>query len=136
MKSIQKSAEPRSLTYYRAAQAQPYSTTVYDDFAHKDELREYLLQDQGHLCCYCMRRIAADTMKIEHWAPQSQHCELTLTYTNLIGACYGGEGKPFAEQHCDTHKGNDPICLSITRQRPLICPRCRDGQLVTIHKVD
>jgi uncharacterized protein (TIGR02646 family) len=112
MKSIQKGREPNSLIEYRAGQTQPYSKNVFDYFAHKDELRESLLQEQGYLCCYCMRRIAASTMKIEHWASQSQYRESALSYDNLLGACYGGEGKPFAAQHCDTHKGNTPLTLN------------------------
>ena len=39
MKSIQKGKEPNSLIEYRAGQTQPYSRNVFDDFAHKDELR-------------------------------------------------------------------------------------------------
>ena len=49
MKSIQKGREPNSLIEHRAEQTQPYSRNVFDDFAHKDELRECLLQEQGHL---------------------------------------------------------------------------------------
>lgn len=115
MKSIQKGREPNSLIEHRAGQTQPYSKNVFDDFAHKAELRESLLQEQGHLCCYCMRRIAASTMKIEHWASQSQNRELALSYDNLLGACYGGEGKPFGSQHCDTHKGNTSLTINPTQ---------------------
>ena len=51
-------------------------------------------------------------MKIEHWASQSQNPELALSYDNLLGACYGGEGEPFRRQHCDTHKGNTPLTIN------------------------
>jgi len=115
MKSIEKGREPNSLIEYRASQHQPYSRNVFDDFAHKDELREALLQEQGHLCCYCMRRITADAMKIEHWASQSQRRELALSYDNLLGACDGGEGNSFVAQHCDTHKGNTPLTIDPTQ---------------------
>jgi len=45
-------------------------------------------------------------MKIEHWHCQANHPNEQLQYSNLLGACMGGEGQPKALQHCDTKKGN------------------------------
>ena len=49
-------------------------------------------------------------MKIEHWASHSGHPNLRLVYSNLLGSCMGGEGKPGRDQHCDTYKGERDLC--------------------------
>jgi uncharacterized protein (TIGR02646 family) len=85
---------------------------------HKAELRRQLVKEQLGLCCYCQSRIRAewDKMKIEHWQCQDNYPERCLDYSNMLGACRGGEGK--REQHCDSHKADrefrlnpaDPTC--------------------------
>lgn len=67
-----------------------------------------MVAEQRGICCYCMSRIVADLtgMKIEHWHCQTRFPERQLDYSNLLGACSGGEGKPSKEQHCDTRKGD------------------------------
>jgi hypothetical protein len=65
MRAIAKRAEPAELVRYRAVPG-----AVYDggDFTLvKDAIRRALLAEQGHLCAYCMQRISAETMKVEHW---------------------------------------------------------------------
>ncbi len=117
MRSITKGAEPTSLVEYRAQQSQYYEG-VYDDFPHKRELRESLLQEQGYLCCYCMQRIAApesNCMKIEHHKPrrgQNAHLDLALSYSNMMAACKGGEGRGKKDQICDTRKGDKLITIN------------------------
>jgi len=75
-------------------------------------LREFLLEEQGYICCYCMQRISAERMKIEHWKPQSQYTKLQLDYRNLLAACEGNEGNPRQLQHCDTRKGDKEIIIN------------------------
>ena len=48
-------------------------------------------------------------MKIEHWKSLTGYPEMQLDYPNLLGACMGGEGKPFPDQHCDTRKGDNEL---------------------------
>jgi uncharacterized protein (TIGR02646 family) len=112
MKVIRKGKEPRSLTSYRA---QPIGTN-YESFPGKQELREALAKEQGHICCYCMGRICPNEkqMKIEHWASQEKHPELQLSYGNMLGACPGNMGAPRDAQHCDTFKGATDIKLKPT----------------------
>ena len=107
MKPIQKSKAPASLLTHRK---QIHAN--YDNYPDKDELRDYLLAEQGHICCYCMQRIKKETMKIEHWQPQSKYPEKQLDYQNLLAACQGNEGKPKQLQHCDTHKGEQEMSLN------------------------
>jgi len=106
MRAIQKRAEPRSLTKYRAT-----IHADFDNYQRKDELRESLSAEQGAVCCYCMQRIrpTVDGMKIEHWHCQTDFPDEQLDYRNLLGACLGGQGKPPNLQHCDTRKGDQHL---------------------------
>jgi uncharacterized protein (TIGR02646 family) len=107
VKHIVKGNEPRSLVEHRS---QHYAD--YDNYSQKDDLRQSLLTEQGYICCYCMQRIAHDTMKIEHWQPQSIYPDLQLDYRNLLGACHGYQGQPQRVQHCDTRKGETEITIN------------------------
>lgn len=109
MKHIVKGKEPQSLLEHRL---QPYAD--YDNYREKDELRESLLTEQGHICCYCMGRIVKNKMKIEHWQPQSSYPNLQLAYPNLLGACEGNQGGRKDLQHCDTKKGESEITINPT----------------------
>jgi uncharacterized protein (TIGR02646 family) len=124
MRAITKGPEPVALAAYRAV---PGATYDGKDFTPvKDEIRDALLRDQFALCCYCVRRISKETrphpsrpaappvvqMKVEHRQSQERYPELQLAWTNLFGACLGGEGSPRADQTCDTHKGEEAILLN------------------------
>lgn len=103
MRAIVKGGEPTSLTEYRLS-----SGANYENYRDKDTLRTYLVNEQRGLCCYCLSRIRAEqgAMKIEHWHCQENHIAEQLDYSNLLGACMGGEGKLLRDQHCDTRKGS------------------------------
>lgn len=107
MKQIIKNQEPKSLLEHRL---QPFAD--YDNYPQKEELRDSLLTEQGHICCYCMQRIKKDKMKIEHWRSQDEYPDLQLDYNNLLGACEGGQGFPKHLQHCDTKKGNEKLTIN------------------------
>ena len=108
MKAIEKATEPKCLVEHRA---QPHSSYQNLSSADKQQLRECLVAEQAGICCYCMGRIRpdADSMKIEHWECQEDHPDKQLAYSNLLGACRGGEGRPGRLQHCDTRKGKAPL---------------------------
>ena len=103
MRNITKSAEPKSLETHRCT-----TFSHFNNFTDKQVLRESLVAEQRGLCCYCTSRIAAnsDKMKIEHWQCQENYADRQLDYSNLLGGCKGGEGKPLKLQHCDTRKRN------------------------------
>lgn len=107
MKKITKSQEPKSLLEHRLQQS-----ADYDNYPQKNELRAYLLAEQGYICCYCMQRIEDNKMKIEHWRSQSEYPDLQLNYNNLLGACEGNQGSPKHLQHCDTKKGNAVLTVN------------------------
>ena len=107
MRNITKGPEPPSLTAWRAT-----NPTDYNGYPDKSGLRAALVEEQRGICCYCQIRIRPGTgkMKIEHWASHSGNSTLRLVYSNLLGACMGGEGQPREEQFCDTHKLHEALC--------------------------
>lgn len=77
----------------------------------KEALRTSLVEEQGEICAYCMRRIKNDsTTKIEHYTPRDSENE--LDYNNLLAVCSGNMGQPYNLQTCDTRKGNIPIYIN------------------------
>jgi uncharacterized protein (TIGR02646 family) len=110
MRTIQKGPEPATLTQHRQ---KPHAD--YDNYTDKTTLRQALVAEQRSVCCYCQSRIRATSegMKIEHWQCQSNHPARQLDFSNLLGACLGGHGRPEREQHCDTSKGNNNLCFSV-----------------------
>jgi uncharacterized protein (TIGR02646 family) len=124
MKQITKIVEPNSLVQHRANQP-----AFFDNLPllAKEELRQHLLLEQGHICCYCMKRIPEKVeidsainyeMKVEHFQCQDNFPVLQLTYSNLFGACIGNEGKPKKLQTCDTCKGNQDLTINPISHAP------------------
>lgn len=106
MKSIAKGPVPPELIAHQKS-----TNPTYENFRHRDRLRNALVAEQRGLCCYCQSRIraTADHMKIEHWHSQSRYAGEALDYQNLLGACRGNEGQPKSLQHCDTSKGDSVL---------------------------
>ncbi|SFV61022.1 hypothetical protein MNB_SV-12-1181 [hydrothermal vent metagenome] len=69
-------------------------------------MREHLLEEQGYICCYCMSRIDASYMKIEHFKARSLFREKQLNYANLFGACCGKKIDKNQFYNCDKGKKN------------------------------
>ncbi|MDO4273559.1 MAG: retron system putative HNH endonuclease [Eubacteriales bacterium] len=105
---ICKGKEPNTLKRYRK---QPYA---YFDGCNKDDIRQSLLEEQGYLCAYCMRRIDKEQMKIEHWYPEYLLSEQQrLEYHNMLGVCIGHiEGQKGRDDTCDSHKQNTIITVN------------------------
>lgn len=108
MRAITKTKEPASLTKHRNTEHCDYGNYGSDE---KQELRDALIQEQRGLCCYCMASLQAsgESMKIEHWQCQENYPDRQLDYSNLLGACLGGEGQPADKHHCDTRKGKKEL---------------------------
>ena len=118
MKQIVKTQPPKSFLEFCN---KPFSIYDGSDFP-KEELRQSLLSEQGHICCYCMKRIpehSAPYMKVEHFKCQENYGGMQLTYTNLFGACTGNEGQPKIKQTCDTKKGNIELTINPTSILPI-----------------
>lgn len=144
MRAIKKGPEPTTLRSYRAV---PGATYDGKDFTPvKDDIRGALLRDQMALCCYCMRRISGEArahptkpdappvvqMKVEHWQSQDAYPARQLDWTNMLGACPGGEGSPRSDETCDTRKGEDAITLNPLDAAHVSTLRCQsDGRLAS-----
>lgn len=135
MRAIVKGQEPQSLTEHRRTPNSDYDNYPYED---KDALRLVLVTEQRGLCCYCMGAIRpeANAMKIEHWQCQAGYPDRQLDYSNLLGACRGGEGQPFRSQHCDTRKGDDDLLWNPAEPAHAIEARVKYGADGTIKSDD
>lgn len=119
MRRIKKGFAPVEFVTHRAT-----SVGATFDNAPKQPMRDALHREQEGLCAYCTCELAATTdavMKIEHHEAQSTMPARALDWTNLLGVCKGGEGKPRPQQTCDSRRGNrevplDPTLSAIERQ--------------------
>ena len=113
---IKKGNEPDSLTKYRKKKF-----AYYDGYKDKDDIRKNLLEEQGYLCAYCMRRIDKKRMKIEHWYPEEHLTDIEcLNYQNMLGVCLGHiNGTKGSDDTCDTHKGSEFIKINPLDQSTL-----------------
>lgn len=101
----------------------------------KRQVREALMEEQGHLCAYCMRRIPdsrildsdvdLSNVYIEHWkarsAEQISGKNLGLDYKNLLAVCSGNEKAPERQgKHkkrfitCDKKRDHAPLTVNPT----------------------
>lgn len=108
MRKIEKNTEPREWTAYRLTPNATYKAL--------SELRTALLQEQGYVCAYCMRRIPTkDTnsdegSRIEHIHSRRNHEELQLDYQNMVICCPGAISHDF---HCDKLKGDKDLSFNL-----------------------
>ena len=120
MIKITKGEEPPEWKRYRETPDASYKGAS----GHKKELRLALWNEQGHLCAYCMKRIAigdgrkTERTRIEHlksedWCVKNKRRDLLLDYHNLVLCCQGDDADDASVascKFCDKSKGN--ACLS------------------------
>lgn len=104
MIKINKLSEPRSLQHYRKQKDAKFDGPNFT--AVKNDIRKRLLQEQGFICAYCMRRIEDDITKtkVEHWVARTVDPRRQLDYGNLLACCDGNKGSKPKNQTCDTKK--------------------------------
>ena len=112
---VYKGLEPKEWTQYRKTPG-----AVYQSF---DFLTRALLEEQGYLCAYCMRRIphrdkvdgklTQEDHRIEHIKCRERYPDLQLEYANMVVCCPGHIGD---EKHCDKSKDDDEISFSPMEQ--------------------
>ena len=127
MKYIKKGKEPYTLKKYR----ETTSKASYAGFGDKGQLlKKALLQEQGWICAYCMKRINLQRnefnkpkIEVEHYISQSDSKkinvrELELDFYNMLGVCNGvatiiqvqentdktSKSKVLKIEHCDKSK--------------------------------
>lgn len=109
MKHIVKQNEPTSLQEHRVAFNASYGNLSTDT---REDLQGTLLENQGHICAYCMQRISTDwnstlskrKIEIEHYRSQHRYPNLTLTWKNMLGVCNGNARKAKHKLICDKAK--------------------------------
>ena len=103
--------EPYTLREFRST---PNAT--YKGFGDIDKLlKSELCNEQGFICCYCMRRVLPDSMSVEHFIPQTRHSdspysdtfhrENQLKYSNMLASCND------SLRNCSGIRGNIPLTL-------------------------
>lgn len=108
MVRVSKTNEPNSLRTAINRGATDYE--LHLDKRTKVKLRTKLLQDQGYVCCYCLKQIPEKYLpksKIEHFKSQTGFPELQLEFRNLFIAC-NGVGN-IVGKTCDTQKGGNEL---------------------------
>ncbi len=83
-----------------------FSTKDIDGTNRRRRLRERLIDEQGKICCYCMRRISIDSSHIEHFLPKESFPDKDLLYENLFASCNGEETMNEEDDHCGHRKDN------------------------------
>lgn len=115
MIEIKKGKEPSALIAHRKTKHATYDNMPKE--VHEAVL-ENLMQEQGYLCAYCMRRIPQKgkipSATIEHWDPQSKTSnEKALDYHNMLAVCSGNRGCG-SEKYltCDARRKNKPLTVN------------------------
>lgn len=94
-----------------------YRNTPGVDYQAIPELVDALLQEQGYLCAYCMRRIpcrdnaSSENHRIEHVLSRENHPDKRLSYNNMVICCPGHIG---GDEHCDRKKGCRDVTFDLT----------------------
>ena len=105
---IVKGKEPASLTQYKKTKG-----AYFDGFTKKDDIRQALLEEQGYLCAYCMRRIKnVGEATIEHYLPQSKTDNAaSLDFRYMLGVCKLNRNCLHKYQTCDAHRNNETLTI-------------------------
>lgn len=143
MRYIQKRPEPASFTEWKT-KANEVWQPAWNNFQapQKDDVHQSLLEEQGHICCYCgkgitreIKRVGVDPKgikrtisHIEHLKPRTHFPSQALVYENLLASCMGEReiDPPHPYENCGNLKGDwydttlmvsplDPDCASYFR---------------------
>ncbi len=95
MRHIKKLPEPSEFTHWKSLgndEWQPSYSNLQNP--EKTKVHESLLREQGHVCCYCERRIYLKESHIEHFKPKDarlvpSYAHLALDYKNFHASCPG-----------------------------------------------
>lgn len=111
MRKINKNPEPKEWLEYRS--------TPGVDYQSIPALRRALLEEQGYICAYCMRRIpqrdynSSEDSRIDHLLCREKHPHEKLSYSNMVICCPGAIDPHF---HCDKRKDAQDITFNLFDQ--------------------
>lgn len=91
---------------------------IFDDM-NKSSIQQDLIQEQHHLCAYCMRPIETvfQGVRVEHFIPLSEDKEKTLDYNNYLGVCFGGSHQELQPEPPDGQRRNSGRILCCDAQK-------------------
>jgi len=112
VKYIEKGNEPQSFTDWKSLANEDWQPT-YDKLSgqEKRDVKNALMQEQGHICCYCERVLKYSDSHIEHLNPQCHNEEERLDFKNMLCSCQQQlkKGEPL---HCGNSKGDNIILIT------------------------
>lgn len=112
MKTIYKNDEPQEILQWKSkfknknGRVPRYSDlNEVENLPHKILLKNSLLSEQGHICCYCCKPIDTKNSHIEHIRPKErdEYRAISLEYENLLASCQGYHDR---EENCGHSKDN------------------------------
>ncbi|MBI5914940.1 MAG: hypothetical protein HY842_06150 [Bacteroidetes bacterium] len=147
MKYIEKkvSNEPQTLKNYRESTA----NATFKGFGDTGQsLKKALLEEQGHLCAYCMKRISLKRsslgrdeqatkpmIEVEHYLSQDEFPKKDLDYTKMLGVCNGfSQG----DIHCDKSKLETRLIVLNPHDKEveILITYASDGSIVPTKQTD
>jgi uncharacterized protein (TIGR02646 family) len=95
---------------------------AWDDLLNPEKtlLHTSLRNEQGHVCCYCERRITAGTSHIEHFRPRSKYPAQVFDYQNTHASCSPPNADASIGEIADSNRDQD----GAKRKKPLIASTC------------
>ncbi len=103
MKYIEKNEEPKKFADWKKRENP--TTWKYLRYSVKSTVRDSLIDEQGHICCYCGTKIQKDNTRIEHLKPREFYKQDIFNYSNLLASCYGSS----KDIICKDIKENDTL---------------------------
>ena len=108
MKRISKTTEPGCFKEWKLTNALAGLEMIWKDLQNpeKRKLHQALMNEQGHICCYCQQRIIDTDSHIEHFRPRSEeYTHLIFDYKNLHASCQQSL-QPCEPRQCGMSKDN------------------------------
>lgn len=104
MKQIVKNQEPQQFSNWKRQDKMAHRPNWNRvDRANKTVIHDALMNEQGHICCYCESRVTSVNSHVEHFRPRSTYPHLQLDYSNLHCSCEASSGEPV---RCGHKKGS------------------------------
>lgn len=112
MKTIYKNDEPQEILQWKSkfknknGRVPRYSDlNEVENLPYKIFLKNSLISEQGHICCYCCKPIDTKNSHIEHIRPKErdEYRAISLEYENLLASCQGYHDR---EENCGHSKDN------------------------------
>ncbi len=106
MKHIVKNQEPQQFSDWKMNDKMAHRPNWNRvDGATKTVIHDALMDEQGHICCYCESLVTSDSSHVEHFRPRRTYPHLQLDYSNMHCSCLlePSSGEPV---HCGHKKGS------------------------------